>query len=175
MKKKSVVFIGFVLLITSITIMACGKGSTKTENDISLWHIQNTGELPKLFISAAQRFDKDNEPYKAKPEIMLNDAYKTKLKIALGANQEPDIFFSWTGGPMIDYIKAGKLLDLTPYMNKDNYKDKFFDAAVNQAIYEGKIWGVPIENTIAAMIFYNKELFEKHGWSEPKTISELES
>ncbi|MGL4985766.1 MAG: extracellular solute-binding protein, partial [Treponemataceae bacterium] len=55
------------------------------------------------------------------------------------------------------------------------YKDKFFDAAVNQAIYEGKIWGVPIENTIAAMVFYNKELFEKHGWSEPKTISELES
>lgn len=169
MKKISLLMVCFFLFLIS-----CADAK-KDKIKLEVWHIQTSGDLPVLKEESAKRFIKDNPGYDVNIEAMQNDAYKTKIKIALGANTAPDVLFTWSGGPMIDYIKADKLVDLTPYMEKNNYADRFLEGGINQASYEGKIWAVPIENTVAAMIFYNKDLFDKNGWTVPKTISELET
>lgn len=64
--------------------------------------------------------------------------------------------------------------DLTEYMNKDDYKDKFLNAAIEQCSVNGKIYAVPVEGVSVAGFYYNKEIFEKYGLQEPKTLSELE-
>ena len=163
-----------VVSVFSILLISCGGSKKNDSKKIQLWHIQTSGEKPKMKEDAAERFMVDYPEYTVEVEAMQNDPYKTKIKIALGANSAPDVFFTWSGGPMIDYIKAEKIIDLTEYMNKDNYKDKFLDASINQATYDGKIWAVPVENTSVAMVAYNKTLFKKNGWEVPKTIDELE-
>jgi raffinose/stachyose/melibiose transport system substrate-binding protein len=60
-------------------------------------------------------------------------------------------------------------------MEKDNYKDLFMDAAIDQVTYDGKIWGVPVENVAVAMLFCSKSAFEDAGLEYPTTVAELEA
>ncbi len=185
-------------LAMTVSLAACGSGnqsesssssaaagsssaaapSTAASGDpvkLSLWHIQTTEPMTSNVKADIDRFTKENPKYSVDVQVMQNDAYKTKLKIALSSNTAPDIFFSWTGGSMNEYVDADKIVDLTPYMDKDNYKERFMDAGINQATYKDKIWGVPVENTAVAMFFYNKDLFAKYNLQVPKTIKELET
>jgi raffinose/stachyose/melibiose transport system substrate-binding protein len=60
-------------------------------------------------------------------------------------------------------------------MNAGNYKDRFMDAAVAQASYQGKIWAVPVTNVGVCTVFYNTEIFERLHIAVPTTIGELEA
>lgn len=179
----------------TVSLAACGSAkpsdtspatSGETSNDatapasgeqvnLNLWHIQNTDPFPGIIQDSMDRFMKDNLNYKVNVTVMQNDAFKTKLQIAMSSNSMPDIFPHWSGGPMNEYVDSGKVADLTSYMNENNYKDRFMDAAVNQATYKDKIWGVPVENIAVAMFFYNKDIFAKYNLQVPKTVTELEA
>lgn len=150
--------------------------SKKTEpKTLELWHIQTTDPMPQIYQDSINRFQNENPDYKVNISIIANDAYKQKIAVAMGSGQTPDIYPSWSGGPMNEYIAAGHAVDLTEYMNKDNYKDNFLDAAIAQASYDGKIYGFPVENVSISGIFYNKDLFKQYGLTEPNTLAELES
>jgi raffinose/stachyose/melibiose transport system substrate-binding protein len=65
--------------------------------------------------------------------------------------------------------------DITEFMEKDNYKDQFLDAAIKQAAYDGSIWAVPVENVTPAFFFYNKRVFEENSLEVPSTLEEFEA
>ncbi|HZJ82260.1 MAG TPA: extracellular solute-binding protein [Clostridia bacterium] len=144
------------------------------QTELSLWHIQNREPMPGIFQGSIDRFMADNPEYNVTIDVIANDAYKQKITVAMSSDSTPDIYPHWSGGPMIEYIKSGHTADITEYMNKDNYKDKFLDASIAQATYEDKLYAVPIENVAIAGIFYNKDLFEKYDLSEPNTMKDLE-
>jgi raffinose/stachyose/melibiose transport system substrate-binding protein len=75
---------------------------------------------------------------------------------------------------MEQYVANKQIVDLTPYFNKNNLKDKWLPSALAQATYQGKIWGVPVENVAIAMVFYNKAMYAKYGLKVPTTLKELE-
>lgn len=142
---------------------------------LTLWHIQTTDPMPGIIEDSMKRFKADNPNYDVEISAMQNDAFKTKLQIAMSSETMPDIFPHWSGGPMNQYVDSQKLADLTTFMNENNYKDHFMDAAVNQVTYKDKLWAVPVENTAVAMIFYNKDLFAKYNLQVPTTTKELEA
>lgn len=141
--------------------------------DISFWHIQTNGSGPQLIEQAVERFKADNPNVNVENVPLTNDAYKTKIKVAAGAGNAPCIFPTWGGGPLYEYVKSNQVIDLTPYMTKDNYKDRFLDAAFTPITFDGKIYGVPVENTSLALIHYNKALFEKYNLTPPQTYDDL--
>lgn len=160
---------------SSAAVQSKASEPSKTEPvKLTMWHIQTTDPMPGIIEDSMKRFKADNSNYDVEISVMQNDAYKTKLQIAMSSNTMPDIFFSWSGGPMNQYIDSNKLADLTQLMNENNYKDRFMDAAINQATYKDKLWAVPVENTSVAMFFYNKEIFQKYNLQVPKTVAELE-
>lgn len=142
---------------------------------LTMWHIQTTEPAPTIIKDSIDRFTKDNPNYTVEISVMQNDAFKTKLAVAMGSDQMPDIFPHWSGGPMNAYVDSNKIADLTTFMGENGYKDRFMPAAINQATYKDKIWAVPVENTSVAMFFYNKDLFAKYNLQVPKTITELET
>jgi len=185
-KKMAALFLAAVMLTCSLA--ACGNststGSTSAgtnasagggEKTLEFWHIQTTEPWPTIIQASADRFMAANPDVKVNITVMANDAFKQKLSVAMSSGQMPDIFLSWGGGPMNEYVDAGNLTDLTGYMEQDNYKDKFLDAAIAQASYNGKIYGFPTENVSTCTVFYNKEIFEQYGFTEPKTLSDLEA
>jgi len=141
---------------------------------ITEWDIQTQPAGSKILQEALERFEKANPGYKAQRSQIPNDAYKTKIKIAFGANEPPCVFTNWGGGTLREFVKAGQVVDLTPYLAKDAaFKDRFLATAFDVTTIQGKVYGLPGENTAATVIYYNSELFAKHGLTPPKTWPEL--
>lgn len=177
LKKKSLC-LGLMLIFIGGILFAGGGNQKKAAGGgktLELWHIQTTDPFPKVIQDSVNRFIAANPDYKVNVTVVANDAYKQKLAVAMNSGQVPDVFISWSGGPMIEFVNAGALADLTPYMNANGYKGKFLDAAIAQATYKDKIWGVPVENVAVCSVFYNKEIFAQYNLQVPGTIAELET
>jgi ABC-type sugar transport system permease subunit/ABC-type glycerol-3-phosphate transport system substrate-binding protein len=75
-------------------------------------------------------------------------------------------------------IHAGKVVDLGPYLAAPNWEgdahwgDTFLPGALDSWRVDGRVYGLPF--TYACLtIFYNRELFRSHGWTEPRTWDEF--
>jgi len=162
------------ILLACLMLFAV-TGAAFAQNTLEIWSIQTDGNGPDIYRRAIARFRKNNPNIRVNITMIANDAYKQKLAVALASGKAPDCYFSWGGGPMQEFIRNNQIIDLTSYMNANNYKAKFLDGAINQMTYQGKIWGVPVNNVASGVIFYNKEIFNKYRLSVPATIRELET
>ncbi len=150
-----------------------GSAASGDKIPLTLWHIQ-TGALGEITQASVDRFVEANPQYDVTVVQKQNDSFKSDLSLAINAGTMPDVFITWGGQLMYDYVDEGLLYDLTDLMKADGYADKFVDAGISQCTYKDKIWAVPVENISVAGIFYNTEIFKKYNLEEPKTIAELE-
>lgn len=100
-------------------------------------------------------------------EIVNRD---TKLKQEMAVGNPPDIFEVFGGADLKLYVKAGRMLDLTPILEELNLTDKF--ESLSEFTINGRVYGVPYGG-YSEGIFYNKPLFRELGLSIPHTWDEL--
>ncbi len=179
----------FLLTATMvISIAACGtaknddntatndQGNTtaQTEEKVTLdyWEIYTTDPQKSMTEGIVNQWNQDNPNIQVKISATENEAYKTKIKTAISANEAPDIIYSWTYGFMQPFVEAGKLLELDKYMEEDNYKDKFLPAMLESVTYNGKIYGIP-EGASAGALYVNNDLFTQYNVKVPTTWDEL--
>ncbi|TDN57971.1 extracellular solute-binding protein [Paraburkholderia sp. BL10I2N1] len=161
-------------LVCSLSAVVSTGAFAQSSKAITEWDQQTNVTSSKVLRDAADRFEQQNPGYKVEDSHVLNESYKTKLKVAFGANQPPCVFENWGGGGLHEYVKSGQIVDLTPYLNKDPaYRGRFMQSSWNVVTFNGKTYGVAAENAAAAVIFYNKEVFKKYGITPPKTWDEL--
>jgi ABC-type glycerol-3-phosphate transport system substrate-binding protein len=86
-----------------------GSSANSSAKGLTMWAL-NDQTILKESVDA---YNKDHSGEKITLRLFANDDYKQKLRVAFGANQAPDIFFSWGGGALNDYVKAGKVDALT--------------------------------------------------------------
>ncbi|MDR3517085.1 MAG: extracellular solute-binding protein [Azospirillaceae bacterium] len=175
LKRRRHVLCGTALALSLAAVLPLAAraqgGRTITE-----WDLQTTAGAVKVIHDAADRFEQANPGFRVEESHIANDAYKTKLKIAFGANEPPCVFATWGGGPLREYVKSGQVVDLTPYLDKDPaFRDRFLPNSFKPVTVDGKIFGLPAENTAVAVIFYNKEIFARHKLAPPTTWDELMS
>lgn len=154
-----------------------GEGGT-AENDkvITYWNIGTEGADKEALEYAVREFNKNTKSgYTVESVPIQNDKYKERLVIAMSSGECPDMYTSWSGGPMNMYIDAGYAQPLDELYEEFGLKDRYMDAAIAQASYKGRLYAVPTYNVSLAGIFYNKEMFEKYGLKVPVTVSELEA
>lgn len=174
MTSRTVVKCGALLAGAAALAIAATAASADDAKVITQWDLQTTPGAVKVIRGADDRFEAAHPGYKVEDTHILNTAYKTKLKIAFGANEPPCVFSSWGGGPLREYVAANQVVDLTPYLEKDPaFKDRFLPASFRAVTADGKIYGLPAENTAIAVVFYNKDLFAKYNLTPPKTWDEL--
>ncbi len=159
--------------------LAAGAGDSNAASDeskeIVFWNIATESPDKDIMEYAVDKFNKNTKSgYTIKMIPTQNDTYKEKLVIAMSSGECPDMYTSWSGGPMNEYIESGFAQPIDDLFNASELPDKIMEAAVAQASYNGKIYAVPITNVSISGVFYNKEMFEKYGLEVPKTISELE-
>jgi len=175
----------FSLLFLAFTILVAGcSGKVDSSKEINVWHWMTDRE--PAFKELAKR-------YEAKTGIKVNfdlyapsDAYSQKVRAAAQGSNLPDIFgILGEKRDFSSFVKAGYVLDLSPYMLEDSskWKNSFFEKAL--ALNEFKegnsygvipgIYGVPIDIMTIQMV-YNKSLFKQLGLNPnraPQTFEEF--
>lgn len=103
-----------------------------------------------------------------------NQEYKEKIKIVVGGDDTPDIFFSWVGDFTERFIREGLILDLTPYMEADpEWKDSLIESQLEQYVNsDGMLYGIPFRLD-CKLFFYNKKIFDENNLEVPKTWDEF--
>ncbi|MGW1342456.1 extracellular solute-binding protein [Kribbella sp. NPDC002412] len=145
---------------------AAGSGAT-------YWFL--TGQ-PQQAIREAQvkRFNDANSGTQIKFTEFQNDAFKQKIKTAIGAGQGPTLIWGWGGGGLKSYVDANQVEDLTSWFEEQSeLKKSIFPSAFGAATVGGKIYAMPVETTTPIVLFYDKRSFEKVGAEPPKSWNDI--
>lgn len=173
----------FIISLLSLAVTGCGQ-KPSANSDITVWHWMTDRE--PAFQELAKR-------YQAQTGIKVNfelyapsDAYSQKVRAAAQGQNLPDIFgILGEKRDFASFVKAGHILELTPYMEEDKaaWKNSFYSKALAvDEFSEGNsygvnpgIYGAPLD-VMTIQIVYNKKLFRQLGLdpdSPPQTLAEL--
>lgn len=104
-------------------------------------------------------------------EAIENQAYKTKIKAAVAADEMPDIFFTWSCAFLGDFVDAGRVYCLDDAY--ETWKGELPESMMGNSTYDGKHYGVPLTMNIVGL-FANMEILESVGYTEvPGTYEEF--
>jgi raffinose/stachyose/melibiose transport system substrate-binding protein len=161
-------------------LAACGSSGPKSGNSggggagtATYWFL--TGQ-PQQGIreDTVKRFNKANPNSQINQTEFQNDAYKTKIKTAIGAGQAPTIIWGWGGGGLKSYVDAGQVDDLTPWFTQNAaVKDRLFPTAFGAATVNGKIYAMPAEQVQPIILYYNKTVLDKVGVQPPQSWGDI--
>lgn len=196
MKKKQLIALGLAVVMVA-SLAACGGngsnsnsgttgGSAKEEastgggsdNVISYWNIGTEDPDASIMQYAVDQYNENDSAesgYTVEATNIQNDKYKEKLVIAMSSGECPDMYTSWSGGPLREYIDSGYAQPITDLYKEAGLDQVYLEAATAQATFDDEIYGVPVLNISISGVFYNKDLFAKYNLEEPKTISDLEA
>jgi len=173
-----------IFLFLLFTILGCSPAKTDLKPSISVWHWMT--DRDPAFQELAKKYE-SLTGVKVNFELYApSDAYSQKIRAAAQGINLPDVFgILGEKRDFASFIKAGHILDITPYMEADNenWKSRFFPKAlaVNEFGPENSygikpgIFAVPIDIMTIQMV-YNKKLFSQLGLNPnkpPKTFQEL--
>ena len=168
--------------VMSVSLAACGsggggsKGGSDSDKTITYWNIGTEGADKAALEYAVNAFNENTDSgYQVEMVAIQNDNYKERLVVAMSSGECPDMYTSWSGGPMNEYIDSGFAQPVDDLYEEYGLDDIFMEAATAQATYNGHIYAVPTYNVSLAGIFYNTEIFDKYNLEVPTTLSELEA
>lgn len=179
MKKKFIAFMCMIMLV--LTALGCSQEtpssnqSTGKDQDVTLtlFHRWPNEPFKGYFDSVIAEFEEQNPGVKIKVVSALNDEYKQKINVVLGNDNPPDIYFTWVGEYANKFIRGGKALDMTPYVQEDKaWSDQIIPSTLKPFTLDNKVYGVPVLMDVR-MMAYNKEVFNKLGLQPPNTWTEF--
>lgn len=158
-----------VFILTFITISCSPK--RPQEDRIVIWHWMN--DRRDAFQALAEKYKQEAGVTVEFKLFSPPDIYAQKVIAAARAGRLPDVFgILGEKKTLASFIKAGYILDLTPYMKEEKgaWEKSFYPQSLGVVQFERNneygvnegIYGVPIDITVMEFI-YNKTLFEKAG------------
>ncbi|MFC0541833.1 extracellular solute-binding protein [Kutzneria chonburiensis] len=157
----------------SLALGSCGTSGPGASSGATYWFL-NGQPQEGIRTGAVDRFNKADPSEKISPTTFQNDAYKTKIKTAIGAGQAPTIIWGWGGGTLRTYVKAGQVEDLTSWFDQNaKVKGRLFPTAFSAATVDGKIYALPCETVQPIIMYYNKRVFDSVGARPPQTWGEV--
>ncbi len=167
-----------ILLMFTFIIAGCSSSKSTSSNDggegvkeLTFWSVE-TDKRPYVEKSV-EKFNASHKDIQIKVEFFEDEAYKTKMKVALAGNKLPDLFTYWSGDVFKSLVDAGAVGDITEQLNQDaSFKENVLPGGLEAYTYDGKTYGIPLSLN-SVVLWYNKEIFEKNGLTPPKTYDEL--
>ncbi|WP_105616754.1 extracellular solute-binding protein [Vallitalea okinawensis] len=192
MKKLVALMLVFVL---AISVVGCGseeesakagnkaktedvsnsEGSSSTDEEITLdvWHLWTTESDGNAvsFAKALEMYKTEHPNVTINIDATENEAYKTKIKTAISANEAPDVFFTWGAGFSQAFVDAGQVAKITDYLPEDALENLNMSAA-NNFTYNDGLYGLPFISWVG-VLYCNEEMFDAAGVKVPDTMDEL--
>ena len=161
-------------LLAATFLLAGTVHGALAQDRVTWWYEQATPNQQKLIQeNIVAPFNKANPDENLVVDYRGNELDK-QLRVALLSGNGPDVVY--TPGPsyVAPMAQNGQLLALDDYAAKYGWMDKIIPVFLKMGEYDGKLYALP-KTYETVGLFYNKTLFEKHGWQAPKTLDELET
>lgn len=175
-----------VIFIGALLLSACSStGSTEeveesedvaesSDDEIHLtWWVDTSGSSVTavcMIEKAARTFNETNNDNIYVEGIQQANAWDA-VRTAVAGGAGPDIVY--TPGPSYVYemAVAGQLYPMNEFSEKFGWDEQFQSWALDLGLVDGQLYSIP--NEIETMIlYYNKTVFEEHGWTVPTTTDE---
>lgn len=170
------ILVGIVVLLATISMISAAGAPEATaakgeKITLNVWHIGVDATRHETITNAIARYEAANPNVKVVEQAIENDPYKTKLKTAMGGGNPPDLFITWGGGWLEEFIKAGKVLDISDKIK--GVSNLYLEPGISIGKSGDKYYGLPI-TCGPSSVYYNRAMYEKYGLKEPTTLAEFE-
>lgn len=163
--KKRFVLATALVLTTTLLFAGCGskdKGVTADGKAVIRFATWDNAEDLDYQQELVDKYNDSQDKIEVKLEAYGSD-YDTKISAGMGSGDTPDVMYMWN---YPSYYEALEPLD--EYMSKEEggYKDNFYEALWSYNSMDDKVYGIPVGFTTHSL-FYNKDIFEQAGITEP--------
>lgn len=180
------IFLSFIpfLFLSGCSLSPKNKINADPSKTIVMWHWLTDKE--DTLNELAREYYEKTGVYVKMEVFAPSEAYNQKIIASAQTNTLPEIYgILGSKRDFANFVKAGHVLKLDPYMEKDNqeWKGRFFPEALksvsfvsgNEFSVEKGIYGVPID-VINIQYIYNKKIFREAGLdpqNPPQTLDEF--
>jgi raffinose/stachyose/melibiose transport system substrate-binding protein len=159
--------------VMMFSLIGCSaKNGSGKKIKLTMWCIATEGDSNRgAYEKAIDELKKTMPNIELEWEAIENETYKTKIKSAMAANELPDIFFTWSGAFLGDFVAENKVYCLKDALSK--YNDLPASMLGNVTYADGKPYGVPTTMNVVAL-FANMDLLGQVGYTEvPSTYDQF--
>lgn len=180
MFKKIFSLIVIAVLLASI-ITGCGQKGNNAQTDensqknageqlvLKFLHKWPQPQNMEYFEQIVKEFEEKHPNIKIEMEAVADEPIKDKLRIVMGSDDQPDVFFSWSGEFARKFVRVGSVLDITDAFNSDSeWNNSIMKAGIEPFTFDGKVYGMPFRIN-GKFFVYNTDLFERYNLKKPQT------
>lgn len=177
-RRKMAAAIAVMAATAACALSGCDGSAGESEaKEPEVLTIMLNGTASDAYVEGYQRiidaFNAENAyGVRIEPEFVSNTDYKLKLATMMATETQPDMIYTWELGYLENYVKAGKITELSDYLEEDaGWKERFRRGCLEQETYDGAVYGIPTAQCMAVM-YYNKKIFAQYGLEAPSTYEE---
>ncbi|HTH07433.1 MAG TPA: extracellular solute-binding protein, partial [Ilumatobacteraceae bacterium] len=170
--RRSLVAIGAGGLALSLALAGCSAGgSDSTEGGTSLTFLVDNGEATVATAEAlADAFTAENPDISIEVETRPQGADGDNVVKTRLATGEMDDIFQYNSGSLMQALSPD---DTLVNLADEAYVDKFDDNFVQSVSTDNGLYGVPMGQSMAGAVLYNKDIYEQLGLEIPTTWDEF--
>lgn len=169
-RRRAGAVVAAVLTVTALA--ACGGGRQPggaPEGGASAWTL--TGESGEVLGAQFDAWNEEHPDEQFAVELFANDAYKEKIRTAVGAGNAPTLIYSWAGGTLEDYVANGSVVDLDDSVAR--LEERLIPSVAENGRVDGTTYAVPATHSQPVVLYYNQEVLDEAGVEVPTTVDEL--
>jgi raffinose/stachyose/melibiose transport system substrate-binding protein len=163
----------FALILAAAMLLSMTHVMAEEKTVLTMWCIATESDANRpAYEAAIAAYEAAHPEVDIQWEAFENQSYKTKIKAAMSdPSTLPDIFFTWAGAFLGDFVDAGNVYCLDE--TYPQFAESLPEVMLQNASYGGKHYGVPLTMNIVAM-FANMDLLAEAGYEEvPSTYEDL--
>ncbi|MPZ79180.1 MAG: extracellular solute-binding protein [Actinophytocola sp.] len=169
------------LAMTATVLAACGDDSGEAGNELTLWHYEGPDSaMGVAWAEAIKEFERTHEGVTVTFEAKGFEQIQKSAQMVLNSDEAPDLMEYNKGNATAGLLsKQGLLTDMSAEVTERGW-DKLLTPSLQttckydeRGVMGGDKWfGVP-NYAEYTMVYYNKDLFAKHGVEVPTTFDDL--
>ncbi len=152
-------------------------GLSAAQTEVTVAHTMTGGAHRVAFDAIVDAFHEEHPDIRIVQNPQDMEIYQdTGLISMLQSNDPPDVWFQWGGDLVRRDAELGFALDLTDHLAEGGWGDTFLDASWSEGtgtMVGDRIYMIPYAFDVTTVLWYNVDLFEEHGLSEPDTWTEF--
>ena len=166
-----------IAVAAALALSACGStgpaATSADAGDTSMWGLSNA-PMEDIMAASVTSWNEANPEGTIGIDFFANDAYKTKVRTAIGAGAGPTFIYGWGGGILKSYVDADEVVDLSPYLAENpELSERYIQSVADNGVVDGKTYALPNHYAQPVVLYFNKEVFEQVGVEAPETWDEL--